>query len=80
MRRTRCNGGEAVTLWEETDKGTSTREASRGKGPGTYARIAEITSGRTISQQGLAITCKDPLYRETEGRGRVLVWRMSPYE
>jgi len=24
-------------------------------GPGTYARIAEITSGRTIFQQGLAI-------------------------
>ena len=78
MRRTRCNGGEAVTLWEETDR--CTREASRGKGPGTYARIAEITSGRTISQQGLATTCEDPLYRETEGGGRVLVWRMSPYE
>ena len=58
MRRTRCNEGEAVTLWEETDG--CTREASRGKGPGTYARIAEITSGRTISQQGLATTCKDP--------------------
>jgi len=77
MRRTWCNGGEAVTLWEETDKGT--REASRGKGPGTYVRIAEITSGRTNSQQGLATTCKDPLIEaEAEDRGRVLVWRMSP--
>ena len=58
MCRTWCNDGEAITLWEETDKGTG--EASRGKGPGTCARIAEITSGRTISQQGLATTCKDP--------------------
>ena len=30
-------------------------------GPSTYARIAEITSGRTIFQQGLATTCKDLL-------------------
>ena len=29
-------------------------------GPSTYARIAEITSGRAIAQQGLATTCKDP--------------------
>jgi hypothetical protein len=56
-----CNVGEAVTFWEETDKGT--REASRGKGPSTHARIAEITSGKTISQQGLATTCEDLLYK-----------------
>ena len=49
---------EAVTLWEETDEGT--REASRGKGPGAYGGIAEIASGRTIFQQGLVTTCKDP--------------------
>jgi len=41
-------------------------------------RLAEITLGRANSQQGLATTCKDLLYRETEGSGRVLVWRMSP--
>jgi hypothetical protein len=58
MRRSRCNEGEAVTLWEGTDEGTG--EASRGKGPGTYGRIAEIASGRTTNQQGLATTCKDP--------------------
>ena len=58
MRRTRCNEGEAVTLREGTDKGTG--EASRGKGPGTYGGIAEIASGRTLSQQGLVTTCKDP--------------------
>jgi hypothetical protein len=61
MRRTWCNGCEAVTLREETDK--STGEASRGKGPSTHARIAEITSGKTISQQGLATTCEDLLYK-----------------
>ena len=35
-------------------------------GPDTYARIAEITSGKTIFQQGLAITCKDCEYKETK--------------
>jgi len=30
-------------------------------GPSTYARIAEIMSGKAISQQGLMTTCKDPL-------------------
>jgi hypothetical protein len=58
MCRSRCNEAEAVTLWEETDEGT--REASRGKGPGAYGGIAEITSGRTNLQQGLVTTCKDP--------------------
>jgi hypothetical protein len=44
-------------------------------------RFAEITSGRAITQQGLAATCEDPLNEaEAEGGGRVLVWRMSPYE
>jgi len=53
MCRTSWNYGKALTFWEETDKGT--REASRGSGPSTHARIAEITSGRAISQQGLAV-------------------------
>ena len=34
-----------------------------GKGPSTYARVVEITSGTTNFQQGLAATCKDQLYR-----------------
>ena len=42
-------------------------------GPSTYARIAEIMSGRAVSQQGLATTCKDPAYkgrpRRWEGYG-----------
>jgi len=49
-------------------------------GPSTYTRNAAITSGRAISQQGLATTCKDPSARGTEVGGRVLAWRMSPYE
>ena len=43
--------------WEETDQ--STAQSWRGKDPSTYTRIAEITSGRSIFQQGLAATCKD---------------------
>ena len=55
-----AKSGEADALREET--GECTGEALRGRGPSTYARNAEITSGRAISQQGLATTCKDPLY------------------
>jgi len=51
--------GEAEVLREETGK--STEGTLRGTGPSTYARIAEITSGRANSQQGLAATCEDPL-------------------
>ena len=44
-------------------------------------RSAEITSGRAISQQGLAATCKDPpTEAKAEGGGRDLVWRMRWYE
>ena len=57
------------------------RGARRGKGPSTYARIAEIMSGRAIAQQGLATTCKDRAHNgSTGGAGRGMVWRMSPYE
>jgi hypothetical protein len=39
-------------------------------GPSTYARVAEITSGRAISQQGLTATCKDRVHKvEAEARG-----------
>ncbi len=56
--RTRYPWGEADALREETSK--CTEGALRGKGPSTHTRIAEITPGRAISQQGLATTCKDP--------------------
>ena len=39
-------------------------------GPSTYARVAEITSGRAISQQGLTATCKDRAHKaEAKARG-----------
>jgi hypothetical protein len=33
---------------------------SRGKGPYTLRKIAEITTGRSFFQQGFATTCIDP--------------------
>ncbi len=77
-RRTSKPCREADVLREETDR--STGGVWRGMGPDNCTRIAEITSGRTISQQGLAATCRDPLYRETKSGGRAMVWRMSLYE
>jgi len=61
LRRGRCPSGR---------NGRSTEGALRGTGPSAYTRIAEITSGRAIYQQGLATTCKDPSSRrklETAG-------------
>ena len=45
----------------------------------SWERLAEITSGRTGSQQGFAATCKDrrKYVWIHEVRGRELVWRMS---
>lgn len=41
-------------------------------GPGAYARVAEIMSGRAISQQGLTATYKDPAFEgEPEGWGGI---------
>ena len=67
-RRTRFQWGETGVLGEATDR--SSREVWRGMGPSTYARVAEITSGRAISQQGLTATCKDRVHKEeSEARG-----------
>jgi hypothetical protein len=52
---------ETEVLREET--GMSTEGTLRGKGPCTYTRIVEIMSGRAVSQQGLATTCKDLTYK-----------------
>jgi hypothetical protein len=41
-------------------------------------RHAEITSGTTLVQQGLAATCKDARYKVVESRARRRVGRMSP--
>jgi hypothetical protein len=70
--RTAQSYGEAAILWEET--GMSTKGAPRGRDPGTYARIVEITSGRAISQQGLV---KIQRTRADRDAGSDLVWRMS---
>jgi hypothetical protein len=56
-RRTRFPWGETGVLGEGTDE--CSRGARRGMGPSACARVAEIMSGRAISQQGLAATCKD---------------------
>jgi hypothetical protein len=78
--RTAQSYGEAEVLWEET--GMSTKGAPRGRGPGTYARIVEITSGRANSQQGLVTTCKDPSYKENEAMGGAWsdAWARMSYE
>lgn len=49
-------------------------------GPFAYIRIAEIMSGRSRFQQGLAATCEDYPYKEPEVGEREWDWRMSPYE
>ena len=67
-RRTRFPWGEAGVLGEGMDK--RSRGARRGMGPSTCTRVAEIMSGKAISQQGLAATCKDPACKaEAEARG-----------
>ncbi len=81
-----CIAGRTYQDWREADAyreetGESTGKPRRGRGPSTYAQTAEITSGTTIPQQGLAATCKDSLYRrQAEGNERGLVGRMSQYE
>ena len=50
-----------MVLQEEASK--CTEGTLRGRGPSTYARIAEIMSGKAIFQQGLATTCKDLLFK-----------------
>ena len=69
--RTRFPWREAGVLGEEMSE--CIRGTWRGMGPSAYARIAEIMSGRAISQQGLATTCKDLVYegppRHREGFG-----------
>ena len=77
-RRPVQNVGKAEVLWEETGKCTT-----RAAGVGVQARrkgFAEITSGRSHSQQGLTATCKDLPYKEIEVSRRDWDWRISPKE
>ena len=65
-RRTRFPWGEIGVSREATD--ICSRRGWRGMGPGAYARVAEIMSGRAISQQGLTATYKDSTFeREPVG-------------
>ena len=51
----------------------------RGKDPGIWGKIRGVTLGRSLVQQGLTATCKDPLTKAlTIGSGRTKEWRMSP--
>jgi len=69
-RRTRFPWGETGALGEGADE--CNRGARRGMGPGAYARVAEIMSGRAIPQQGLVTTCKDRAHEGLpEARGGV---------
>ena len=66
--RARFPWAKAGVLDEGMDK--CSRGARRGMGPSVCTRVAEIMSGRAISQQGLAATCKDPAFKaEAEARG-----------
>ena len=71
--------GKAEVAREET--GRSTSRAAGVQVQASREGLVEVTSGRAISQQGLAATCEDPpTEAEAEGGGRDLVWRMSPVE
>lgn len=51
--------------------------------PSTYARVVEIASGRTISQQGLVATCKDSAHKgrpEAQGGSWSDAWARSSDE
>ena len=76
-RPVRILSGKADVDWEEP--GRITRRPTGIEDQASRKGLAEITSGRAITQQGLAATCKDPPSDAVaEGGGRVLVWRMSP--
>jgi hypothetical protein len=70
-RRSCCGGKSArPTVFPSVKAGVlgegmdvSSRGARRGMGPSACTRVAEIMSGRAISQQGLAATCKDPAHK-----------------
>ena len=54
----------------EKEMGMCIQGTRRGMGPSAFTRVAEIMSGRAITQQGLTATCKDLAHEEcTEGRG-----------
>ena len=67
MCRTRHLWREAAVASEEMGK--CSWRTRRGRGPSTFTKMAEIMSGRSSNQQGLAATCKD---RAHKGRPEAL--------
>ncbi len=60
--------GKAVVAGEVT--GMCTLRTAVAEAQASRERFAEITSGRAITQQGLAATCKDPPTVAKAGRWR----------
>ena len=60
-RRPGHSSGEAVVLWEVTGKCTT--EAAGVWVQARRERIAEITPGRSFTQQGLTATCEDLMHK-----------------
>ena len=54
----------------EEEASKCTRKTRRSMGPSAYARIAEIMSGRTVSQKGLAQPAKTKRTRENRDAER----------
>ena len=67
--------GKADVVGEGTDK--STQQIHRDADPDIQGKTCGITSGRIISQQGQATTCKDLLTRGTVGCRSEMICRMS---
>lgn len=79
IRRARFPWREVGARGEEV--GRCIHGGWRGMGPSDCTRNVGTTSGRALSQQGLAVTCEDRATDgETRGSRRDGVWRMSPYE
>ena len=70
--------GKADDVGEVTGRCTLQPDGIRAQA--SWERLAEITSGKAIAQQGLAATCKDHRVEvgDTQSGWRVVVWRMSP--
>ena len=64
--RLSCNVGKADVLGEETSVCTPGTAGVRVQAPGE--RSAEITSGRSFSQQGLTATCEDRRFKRETAR------------
>jgi hypothetical protein len=66
--------------WEEVT-GTCTPTIRRGRGPGIQGQTRRDNVGKGHLPAGAGSNLQRPTAEaKAEGGGRVLVWRMSPYE